>query len=126
MAFVTPLFLAFDEADMPVPQGRGVYLNAELPTGVDHALWRSVLTCLQPWRDRYLRLSGAGYNVEKERDDSAAGYDFALVLVGKHRAETLANIMAANRLVRPGGPVIIGGPKRAGAASLKKLLAQKT
>lgn len=126
MAFVTPLFLAFDEADLPIPQGKGVYINAELPIGVDHAQWRPVLTCFQSWRDRYLRLSGAGYSAYKEADDGADSYDFALVLVGKHRAETLANIAMANRLVRPGGPVIIGGPKRAGAASLKKLLAQKT
>ncbi|MEL6919554.1 MAG: class I SAM-dependent methyltransferase [Pseudomonadota bacterium] len=124
MAFTTPLFLPFINGDKECPQGRGLFLNAELPQGVDHSVWRDRLHCVQPWRDRYLTLRSAGYGVDSRRDEDAQNYPFALITVGKHRGETERDIAQAFRLIDDGGPIIIGGPKRAGAAAVKKWLSQ--
>ncbi|MEO1700710.1 MAG: methyltransferase [Pseudomonadota bacterium] len=120
MAFVTPLLLPFESGELEVPEGPGVFVNAELPKGVEHTSWRGRLTCVQAWRDRHLSLAGAGYETTDKLESIRGHYAFALVMLSKHRAEARADIVTATRLVTPGGPIIIGGPKKVGAASIRK------
>ncbi|MEM1376278.1 MAG: class I SAM-dependent methyltransferase [Pseudomonadota bacterium] len=125
MAFTTPLFLPFENGGLSFPEGRGLFLNAELPVGIDHNFWRPRLNCVQQWRDRYLQLQRARYEVET----TPAVYgkaDFAIVTIGKHRAEVEANIIYASEHVTKGAPIVIGGHKRSGAAAIKSWLAKQT
>ncbi|MEL6201144.1 MAG: class I SAM-dependent methyltransferase [Pseudomonadota bacterium] len=126
MAFVTPLLLPFENGDLDIPEGRGLFLNAELPQGVDHADWRDRITCVQPWRDRFLSLASARYETADKLSDKQDGFAFAFVALGKHRAEAQANIATAMSSVLPGGPIVIGGHKKIGSASIKKWVAERT
>ncbi|MEO0542275.1 MAG: class I SAM-dependent methyltransferase [Pseudomonadota bacterium] len=125
MAFVTPLLLPFEMGHADLPEGRGVFFNAELPQGVDHANWRKRLSCVQAWRDRYLDLENAGYEVADTLPMRTDPYSIAFVTLSKHRAEAQADIARAMRTVTPGGPIVIGGHKRVGAASIKKWVGER-
>ncbi|MEO1748675.1 MAG: methyltransferase, partial [Pseudomonadota bacterium] len=125
MAFVTPLLMPLENGDLDVSHGRGLFLNAELPQGVDHADWRDRITCVQPWRERFLALANARYETIAELAAERSEFAFALVSLSKHRAEAQANIATAMNSVLPGGPIIIGGHKKIGAASIKKWVGER-
>lgn len=121
MAFVTPLFLPFETGDLSLPDGDVLFFNGEVPSGVDVSAWRARLTVVQPWRGQCNALKAAGFAAQPDAQELAkGGFAAALVTIGKHRGEAELAIGQAFDHVVDGGWVIAGGPKRSGAASLRK------
>lgn len=78
------------------------------------------LTVVQGFRADFLALQKAGFNVVAVAEGN--GFDAAMVLLGRHRAENEARIAEALLRTRPGGAVVAAGMKKDGAGSLRKRL----
>ncbi len=76
------------------------------------------LTLVQGFRPDFLALERQGHAVRPEPEGD--GYDLALVLAGRHRAETDARIADALRRLAPGGMLVAAAAKEDGGDSLRK------
>lgn len=116
---IKTLLYPFETGELASPgEGQRVlFLGA--PGGlVLPADFRAEIACVQGFRPDYLRLEKAGRSVSPE----AKGEDFdqALVLAGRHRAQSELRIAEALERVRPGGLVVVAGSNDDGIASLRK------
>lgn len=109
------LFHPFVTEAVPMPTAgeRVLFLGAEggnvLPDGFD-----GEITSIQPFRPLFRTLrEGAFPQAEDE------GYDFTLVLCGKHRGENENRIAEALVRTRPGGVIVIAGGKEDGIQPLR-------
>jgi 16S rRNA (guanine1207-N2)-methyltransferase len=105
------------QAALPVPfAGPRFALRAE-----PHAALGSTddLDCEQSFKPDHDRLVAAGYRVLPSLEGA---WPLGLVLLTRHKAETLANIARAWSLLEPGGWLLCAGTNEAGAGSLEKQL----
>ncbi|HSV29244.1 MAG TPA: class I SAM-dependent methyltransferase [Candidatus Omnitrophota bacterium] len=110
---LTALTYPFAAGLLPMPApGRGVFLRAEPGLGSE---WTPLLVCQQTFKPAFDALTARGFQVTIE---ASGTFDLALVLVSKHKAETLANIASAWSLLRPGGTLVCAGGNDVGAASI--------
>jgi 16S rRNA (guanine1207-N2)-methyltransferase len=105
------------QAALPVPFiGPRFVLRAEL----HEALGPSAdLACEQSFKPDHDRLAAAGYQVTPRLEGS---WPLGLVLLTRHKSETLANLARAWSLLEPGGWLIGTGANDIGAASIEKQL----
>ena len=108
---------ALVQAALPVPfAGPRFALRAELHAALGPA---AELVCEQSFKPDHDRLAAAGYRVLPRLDGS---WPLGLVLLTRHKAETLANIARAWSLLAPGGWLIGAGANDIGAASIERQL----
>ncbi len=112
------LFHPFDIEAVPTP-GEGervLFLGAEggnaLPEG-----FAAEITAVQPFRPLFRTLREGAFP-EAEGD----GYDFGLVLCGKHRGENENRVAEALERVRTGGVILVAGGKEDGIQPLRNTL----
>nr|CAD6428872.1 class I SAM-dependent methyltransferase [Rhizobium sp. Q54] len=112
------LFHPFATGAVPVPLAgeRVLFLGAEAGQGFPEGFAASV-TAVQPFRPMF-RFLGEGALPEAEGD----GYDMALVLCGKHRAENENRVAEALERVKAGGMIVIAGGKEDGIQPLRNTL----
>jgi len=102
------------------PSARAFLLRAESGIGLTDT-WRDALVCEQAFKPSFDQLRGDGFQVEREL--SGDGFDVGLCLLSKHKAETLANLGRAWRMLRPGGLLVCAGAADIGAGSITRALA---
>lgn len=112
---VKALLLPFDKGLLPLPD-RAFLMRAEGADGLGEE-WRSRLTCEQSFKPAADLLTKAGFQVVSRLEGIFAA---GLVLVTKHKAETLANLARAWLLLEPGGLLVCSGAKALGAASIER------
>jgi len=120
--FTKTLFHPFEAVllDMPGADARVLFLNAA-PGFIRLQGFAGKIAAVQDFRPDFLALNAAGVAVEPE--PQGEGYDFALVLAGRHRGRNELWVAEALERVRPGGRVVVAGGKTDGAASLARRLA---
>lgn len=112
------LFHPFETGDVDAPGkgSRALFLGAEpglrLPEG-----FSAELGLVQGFRPHFRALAAAGYSVTPTVE--GAGFDLALVLVGRHRGQNEMWIAEAIERVVPGGLVLVAGGKEDGISSLR-------
>lgn len=117
------LFFPFETGMLPLPGAgsRALFLDADPgfrpPEGFDTSI-----EAVQGFRPDFLALQRRGVTVTPAPEGD--GYDFALVLLGRHRGASEANLAEALVRVKPGGLVVAAGTKNDGAASFAKRLAR--
>lgn len=113
------LLYPFDAGLLPMPPAgsRGIVFNAQpgmrRPDGFDAELF-----LVQGFRSLYLPLQRSGDDIAPE--PQADGYDFALVVAGRHRRQNELWIAEALGRTRACGTVLVAGGKTDGIASLRK------
>ena len=109
------------ELDVPVAGQRVLFLGAEpvlrLPDG-----FAGDLSLVQGFRPSFNGLKKAGHTVTPRPEGD--GYDFALVLTGRHRGRNEAFVAEAVQRSKPGSTILVAGSKDDGIASLRKRLAE--
>lgn len=119
--FSKTLFHPFETGmlELPDASARVLFLNAtpgfQLPQG-----FAAAVLPVQDFRPDFLQLQKAGHAVEPE--PHGENYDFALILLGRHRGRNELWLAEALERVRPGGRVVIAGGKTDGVASLARRL----
>ncbi|WP_245651321.1 class I SAM-dependent methyltransferase [Paramagnetospirillum marisnigri] len=112
---IKALLLPFDKGLLPRPE-RAFLMRPEGGEGLEDG-WREHLVCEQGFKPAADRLAQAGFLVVDRLEGS---FPAGLVLVTKHKAETLANIARAWELLEPGGLLLVCGAKALGAASIER------
>jgi 16S rRNA (guanine1207-N2)-methyltransferase len=112
--------LALENGAMPPMGGR---LVAFLPRGEADltTLGADSVLAVQGFRPDHDRLRARGVDVVPELGD-ATGFDIALVQIVKARARTLWAIAEALGALRPGGMLLVDGPKEEGIEAILKAL----
>jgi len=83
---------------------------------------RAEVTAVQDFRPDYLALKKAGFHTVAEAEGEA--YDWALLLLGRHRRENELRLAEALTRVKPGGLIVAAGTKKDGTPSTAKRLAE--
>jgi 16S rRNA (guanine1207-N2)-methyltransferase len=104
----------------PPGSRRGVMLRARPGPALD-AAWRDRLVCEASFKPDHDSLAAAGFEVTRRLD--VDGYDIGLVLLSKHKAQSLADIGRVWDLVGPGGTIVCAGRLDTGGASIARLVA---
>lgn len=112
---IKALRLPFDRGLIAMPE-RCFLIRAEDGEGLGDG-WRTRLVCEQSFKPAADRLQQAGFRVVDRLDGV---FPMGLVLVTKHKVETLANIARAWTLLEPGGLLVVCGAKALGAASIER------
>lgn len=117
-----PLFHAFEKGalDWPGEEARTLYIGAATAL-LPPSDFGGTIDMVQGSRPDYLALLRRGHAVAPTAEGD--GYDFALVVAGKHRGENEARMAQAIQRVRPDGLIAIAGGKTDGISSLRKRLA---
>lgn len=119
------LLFPFERQFLSLPEGaRVAWLNAQLPDNksmLDEE-WRAALVCEQPDRGGYLALTKAGLSAAPALEGD--GFDYTMVLAGKHRRANEAMIAQACEITKPDGHVLVAGGKTDGIQSLRKAIAK--
>ncbi|PRD44216.1 methyltransferase [Phyllobacterium phragmitis] len=114
------LFLPFDNGILLPPVGETRFLAAGIEANTALGdVWKTALTCLQPFRPDYLKLQSTGFHAVTRLDDHAR-FDGGLLLLGKHRGrneEWFADLLSR---VAPGGTIVVCGGKKLGIDSFRK------
>jgi 16S rRNA (guanine1207-N2)-methyltransferase len=114
------LFLPFEDEILPLPDkgSSWLFLGAEADRTIADE-WKSVLTCLQPFRPDHLALQRTGFKaVPRLLVDEQ--FDGALILLGKHRGRNEGWLAQALRQVKPGRRIVVCGNKKLGVDSIRK------
>lgn len=114
------LFLPFEDEILPV-LGKGaswLFLGAEADRTIADE-WKSILTCLQPFKPDYLNLQKAGFNAVPRLQGNEE-FDGALILLGKHRGRNEGWLAQALNQVKAGGRIVVCGNKKLGVDSFRK------
>lgn len=113
------LFMPITTGEVPLGDGKWLYLGAKAIDGGFSDEMRKALVCEQSMRGLYLDLQMRGMDVRPiiDSEDLFAG---ALILIGKHRAENEAMIARASAMISVGAPLLIAGDKTSGVAPLRK------
>lgn len=117
------LLYPFERQFLPLPDGaRVAWLNAQLPENRSTLddVWRAALVCEQADRGSYLALTKADLTATPALDGN--GFDYTLILVGKHRRANEALIARACEITKPEGRVLVAGGKTDGIQSLRKTI----
>ncbi len=117
---LTALMLPVETGMVPLPPGRGVFLRAEADAAV--LPLRPSLVCEQGFRPAFNALAAAGFAAQAEVAET--GFDYALVLVSKHKAAALADLARAHAMVKPGGLLLAAGRGDAGGQVVAKAAAK--
>ena len=114
------LFLPFEDEILPVPDkgASWLFLGAEADSGIADE-WKTILTCLQPFKPDYIALQKLGFDVIP-RLLGDERFDGALVLIGKHRGRNENWLAQALDQVKPGGQIVVSGDKKLGVDSFRK------
>lgn len=114
------LFLPFEDEILPVPNkgAAWLFLGAEADRSIADE-WKSILTCLQPFKPDYLALQRAGFNAVPRLQGNEQ-FDGALILLGKHRGRNEAWLAQALNQVKTGGRIVVCGNKKLGVDSFRK------
>ncbi len=96
---------------------RWLFLNASLPPQ-ESDLAKSKVTAVQGMRPNFNALKSAGYTVMPTMPDDT--FDGALILVPRHRGQTLAFFNDALKRVKAGGTIVFAGSKNDGVATAAK------
>lgn len=118
---LTALTLPFETGVLPFPvEGRGVFLRAEAGAAV--VPFKAALVCEQGFRPEFNALVATGFDVRPEVAGGA--FDFALVLVSKHKTAALADLARAYGMLKPGGVLVAAGRTDAGGQAVAKIAAK--
>lgn len=117
---IKAMMLPFERGLVSAPEpGRGFFIRADADPAVPAAL-RRALRCEQTFKPAHDRLVAAGFETAQRL---AGQYDLGLCRLSKHKQENLGNIARAWELLAPGGVLVCGGTKDAGAASIENQVA---
>lgn len=113
------LFHPLEAEALAVPERgqRALFLGAE-PGFYLPADFSAELLLVQGFRPFTLALQASGYAASPLPE--GAGYDFVLVLCGRHRGENELRIAAALERAKSGAAVLVAGSKADGIASLRR------
>jgi 16S rRNA (guanine1207-N2)-methyltransferase len=111
--------LALESGALPRPGGR---LLALMPHGeADLAAFESdEVLAVQGFRPDHDRLAARGFDVVPELDPEAGGFDTALVQIVKSKVRTLSALAEALAALKPGGLLLVDGPKDEGIEAILK------
>ncbi|WP_455475984.1 class I SAM-dependent methyltransferase [Bartonella sp. B17] len=112
------LFLPFKNCDLPFPKPNQYWLSFGLiaPPAPE---WAKNLKVITPWRPDFLKFSDAKFCCSPNIDQTSI-YDGALLHLSKYRGLNQNCFLDLLERVKPGGWIVIGGNKTAGAASMMK------
>lgn len=121
VAAARTLFHPFEGGALSPPSAgeRALFVGAK-PGFVLPEDFAAALACVQGFRPDYLHLRGAGLDVVPELEGD--GYDLALVLASRHRAENEHRLAEALLRVKPGALVVMAGGNEDGVTALRKRL----
>lgn len=116
-----PLFRPFEIGALAAPTAgeRVLFLGAE-PGMVQPEDFAATITCVQGFRPHFLALARERRTVSPVAEGE--GYDAALVLASRHRAENETRLAEAILRVRAGGLVVMAGGREDGVAALRERL----
>ncbi|EJN05255.1 class I SAM-dependent methyltransferase [Phyllobacterium sp. YR531] len=120
------LFLPFEDEILPVPNkgASWLFLGAETDRAIGDE-WKSILTCLQPFKPDYLALQKAGFTAVPRLQENTE-FDGALILLGKHRGRNEGWLTQALDQVKVGGRMVVCGNKKLGVDSFRKTVSNLT
>lgn len=120
------LLLPFQTGALTAPGGSWLFSNAAPLRALAQAFEGADLVCEQADRAVFGQLGAAGFATSALIcTDPPARFEGAMLLLGKHRRVNAWSIARASRLVVPGGPIIVSGDKKLGAASVRKWVVQR-
>jgi len=118
---LTALLSPVETGVVPLPaSGRGVFLRAEADAAL--APLKSTLVCEQGFRPAFNALVAAG--CEAHPEVVGTGFDYALVLISKHKTAALADLARAYGMLKPGGLLLAAGRSDAGGQAIAKIVAK--
>ncbi|WP_455474259.1 class I SAM-dependent methyltransferase [Bartonella sp. B30(2025)] len=112
------LFLPFKNCDLPFPKPNQYWLSFGL-TDLPTLEWTKNLKVITPWRPDFLKFANAQFCCSPNIDQTSI-YDGAFLYLSKYRGLNQNYFLDLLERVKPGGWLIIGGNKTAGAASMMK------
>lgn len=112
------LFLPFENHSLPLPRPDQSWLSFGL-TEIPHPKWTQNLKVITSWRPDFLKFSHAQFSCSPQIDKTFT-YDGALLHLSKYRGLNQNCFLDLLECVKPGGWIVIGGNKTAGAASMLK------
>ncbi len=112
------LFLPFKNHSLPLPNPNQSWLGFGL-TEIPSLEWAKNLNVITPWRPDFLKFSNAQFHCTPQIDRTFT-YDGALLRLSKYRGFNQNCFLDLLECVKPGGWIVIGGNKTAGAASMMK------
>ncbi|WP_273756035.1 class I SAM-dependent methyltransferase [Bartonella sp. MM73XJBT] len=111
-------FLPFENHNLPLPSPNQSWLGFGL-TEIPTSEWVKNLKVITPWRPDFLKFVNAQFDCAPQIDKTFT-YDGALLHLSKYRGFNQNCFLDLLECVKPGGWVIIGGNKTAGAPSMMK------
>ncbi|WP_455481488.1 class I SAM-dependent methyltransferase [Bartonella sp. B12(2025)] len=112
------LFLPFEKHGLPPPSPSQSWLSFGL-IEIPAPKWVQNLKVITPWRSEFLKFTNAQFHCSPQID-KAFTYDGAFLHLSKYRGFNQNCFLDLLECVKPGGWIIIGGNKIAGAASMMK------
>ncbi|ENN95258.1 ribosomal RNA small subunit methyltransferase C [Bartonella vinsonii subsp. berkhoffii str. Tweed] len=112
------LFLPFKNHSLPLPNPSQSWLGFGL-TEIPAPEWVQNLKVITSWRPDFLKFANAQFHCAPQIDKTFT-YDGALLRLSKYRGFNQNCFLDLLECVKPGGWIIIGGNKTAGAASMMK------
>ncbi|WP_455466308.1 class I SAM-dependent methyltransferase [Bartonella sp. B39] len=112
------LFLPFENHSLPLPNSNQSWLSFGL-IEIPAPEWAQKLKVVTPWRPDFLKFANAQFHCSPQIDKTFT-YDGALLHLSKYRGLNQNCFLDLLECVKPGGWIVIGGNKTAGAASMMK------
>ncbi|WP_019222195.1 class I SAM-dependent methyltransferase [Bartonella rattaustraliani] len=112
------LFLPFENDSLPFPDSDQSWVGVGL-TEVPSPEWAQNLEIIAPWRPDFLKFAKAQFHCSPQINQTFT-YEGAFLQLSKYRGFNQNCFLDLLECVKPGGWIIIGGGKTAGAASMMK------
>ncbi|UNE54562.1 class I SAM-dependent methyltransferase [Bartonella machadoae] len=112
------LFLPFENHSLSPPLPNQSWLSFGL-TELPVLEWKQNLKVIAPWRPDFLKFTDAQFHCSPQIDKTLV-YDGAFLRLSKYRGFNQNCFLDLLECVQPGGWIVIGGNKTAGAASMMK------
>lgn len=112
------LFLPFESDSLPFPSSDQSWVGFGL-TEIPASEWAQNLEIIAPWRPDFLKFAKAQFSCSPQINPIFL-YDGAFLQLSKYRGFNQNCFLELLECVKPGGWIIIGGNKTAGATSMMK------
>ncbi|MSO65791.1 MAG: class I SAM-dependent methyltransferase [Alphaproteobacteria bacterium] len=118
MGAVATLVVPFAQGQLVRPDGRVGFLRAA-PHRLFDTTWRHQLVCEQTWKPTADQLTAAGFALDGGAVDP---FPMAMVLLTKHKRESLGNIARAWSRLEVGGTLVVAGRNNEGIRAIERVV----